>query len=91
MSLQFLENVYIDKLKNMVNKYNNTYHRTIKMELLDVKSSKHIDFEAESNDKGPNFKVDDVRISKYKIIFEKELEKRLHSELVRRSFCYYRS
>ena len=55
----------------MVNKYNNTYHRAIKMELLDVKSSKHIDFEAESNDKDPNFKVDDVRISKYKIIFEK--------------------
>ena len=42
------------------------------MELLDVQSSKHIDFEAESNDKNPNFKVDDVRISKYKIIFEKD-------------------
>ena len=47
------------------------------MELLDVQSNKHIDFEAESNDKNPNFKVDDVRISKYKIIFEKELEKSL--------------
>ena len=57
ISLQFLENVYIDKLEDMVNKYNNTYHRTIKMEFIDVKSSKHIDFEAESNDKGPKFKT----------------------------------
>ena len=29
------ENVYIDKLDNIVNKYNNTYHRTFKMKLVD--------------------------------------------------------
>ena len=41
------------------------------MELIDVKSSTHIDFEAEGNDKGSKSKVADVRISKYKNIFEK--------------------
>ena len=33
---------YIDKLDDIVNKYNNTYHRTIKMKLVDVKSSMYI-------------------------------------------------
>ena len=28
------KNVYIDKLDDIVNEYNNTYHRTIKMNLL---------------------------------------------------------
>ena len=31
------KNVYIDKLDDIVNKYNNTYHRTIKMKSVDVK------------------------------------------------------
>ena len=30
------KNVYIDKLDDIVNKYNNTYHRTIKMKPVDV-------------------------------------------------------
>ena len=29
--------VYIDKLKDIVNKYNNTYHKTIKEKLVNVK------------------------------------------------------
>ena len=33
------KNVYIDKLNDIVNKYNNTYHRTIKMKPVDVKSN----------------------------------------------------
>ena len=37
------KNVYIDKLFDIVNKYNNTYHRTIKMKPVDVKSSTYID------------------------------------------------
>ena len=32
------KNVYIDKLDDIVNEYNNRYHRTIKMKSLDVKS-----------------------------------------------------
>ena len=33
------KNVFIDKLDDIVNKYNNTYHRTIKMKSVDVKSN----------------------------------------------------
>ena len=32
------KNAYIDKLDDIVNKYNNTYHNTIKMKPIDVKS-----------------------------------------------------
>ena len=37
-------NVYIDRLDNIVNEYNNTYHRTLKMKSADVKGNKYIDF-----------------------------------------------
>ena len=33
------KNVYIDNLADMVNKYNNTYHRTVKMKPVDVRST----------------------------------------------------
>ena len=39
------KNEYIDKLDDIVNKYNNTYHSTIKMRLVNVKSSTYIDFD----------------------------------------------
>ena len=59
------KNVYIDKLDDIVNKYNNTYHRTIKMKLVDVKSNTYIYFNEENKKEGPKFKVGDyVRISK---------------------------
>ena len=32
------KNVYIDKLDDIVNEYNNTYHRTINMKQVDVKN-----------------------------------------------------
>ena len=66
------KNVYIDKLDDIVNEYNNTYHRTIKMKPVDVKDNTYIDFKKEVNDKDPKFKVGDhVRISKCKNIFAK--------------------
>ena len=66
------KNAYIDKLDDIVNEYNNTYHRTIKMKPVDVKDTKYIDSNKEVNDKDPKFKVGDhVRISKYKNIFAK--------------------
>ena len=66
------KNVYINKLDDIVNEYNNTCHRTIKMRPVDVKDNTYIDFEKEVNDKDPKFKVGDrVRISKYKNIFAK--------------------
>ena len=66
------QNVYIDKLDDIVGEYNNTYHRTIKMKPVDVKDNTYIDFKKEVNDKDPKFKIGDhVRISKYKNIFVK--------------------
>ena len=66
------KNVYIDKLDDIVNEYNNTYQRTIKMKPVDVEDNRYIDFEKQVNDKDPKFKVGDhVRISKYKNIFTK--------------------
>ena len=66
------KNVYIDKLNDIVNEYNNTYHRTIKIKPVDVKDNEYIDFGKEVNGKDPKFKVvDHVRISKYKNIFAK--------------------
>ena len=66
------KNVYIDKLDDIVNEYNNTYHTTIKMKPVDVKDNTYIDSSKEVNDKDPKFKVGDhVRISKYKNIFAK--------------------
>ena len=64
------KNVYIDELDDIVNKYNNAYHRTVKMKPVDVKDNAYIDSSKEVNDKDPKFKVGDhVRISKYKKIF----------------------
>ena len=66
------KNVYLDKFNDIVNDYNNTYHRTIKMKLVDVKDKTYIDFGKEVNDKDPKFKVSDhVRIPKYKNSFAK--------------------
>ena len=71
------KNVYIDKLDDIVNGYNNTYHRTVKMKLVDVKDNTYIDpvelhSEKEINGKDPKFKIGGyVRISKYKNIFAK--------------------
>ena len=63
------KNVYIYKLDDIVNEYNNTHHRTIKMKPVDVKDNTYIDFKKEVNDKDPKFKVSDhVRISKYKSV-----------------------
>ena len=66
------KNVYIDKLDDIVDEYNNTYHTIIKMKPIDVKDTTYINTDKEINDKSPKFKVGDhVRISKYKNIFAK--------------------
>ena len=68
-----LKNVYIDKLDDIVDKYNNIYDRTIKMKAVNVKDNTYINFKKEVNDKDLKFKIGDhVRISKYKNIFAKE-------------------
>ena len=66
------KNVYIDKLDDIVDEYNNAYHTTIKMKPIDVKDNTNINASKELNNKDPKFKVGDrVRISKYKDIFTK--------------------
>ena len=66
------KNVYINKLNDIVDEYNNTYHTTIKMKPIDVKDNTYINTDKETNDKNPKFKVGDrVRISKYKNILAK--------------------
>ena len=51
------KNVYIDKLDDIVHKYNNEKHRTIKMKPIDVKDNTHIDFGKNVNDNDPNLKL----------------------------------
>ena len=66
------KNVYFDVLNNIADKYNNIYHKTIKMKPIDVKSNSYAECNVDSNAKDPKFKIDDhVRISKYKSIFAK--------------------
>ena len=66
------KNVYIDKSIDIVNKYDNTYHSTIKMKPVSVKPSTFIKFSKQINEKGPKFKIGDtVKISKSKNIFAK--------------------
>ena len=58
------KNVYFNVLDDIVNKYNNTVHRTVKMKPIDVKDNTYVDSKKEVNDKDPKLKVGDhVRIS----------------------------
>ena len=65
------KNVHYDVLDDIVNKYNNTYHKTIKMKPADVEYNSFAEYNAiafneESNEKDPKFKAGDhVRISKF--------------------------
>ena len=64
------ESVYFNALDDIVDKYNNTTHRTIKMKPLDFTSDSHAEYKKDSNEKDLKFKVEDgVRISKCKNIF----------------------
>ena len=66
------KNVYIDKLDDIGNRYNNTHHRTIKMKAVNVKSSTYNDFNKENDNEDPKFKVGDhVSVLKYKNVLAK--------------------
>ena len=63
---------YFDVLDDIVDKYNNTVHRTIKMKPIDVADDSYAEYNEDFNKKDPKFKVGDhVKISKYKNIFAK--------------------
>ena len=54
------KNLYIDKTDDIVNKYNNTYHRIIKMKPLNVKPGTYFESSKEINDKDPKFRIGDI-------------------------------
>ena len=66
--LQYQKNVYIDKLDDIINKYNNTYHSAVKMKHVDAKSNTYVDCSNEINE-FQNIRI--IRISKYKILLQK--------------------
>ena len=64
-------NVYFDVLNDIVDEYNNTYHKTIKMKPVDVGHDSFAECNEESNENDPKFKIGDhVRILKYKNFFD---------------------
>ena len=66
------KNVYFDVLNDIVDEYNNTYHKTIKMKPIDVTSDSFAEYNEKSKQKEPKFKVGNhVRISKFKNVFAK--------------------
>ena len=66
------KNVYYHVLDDIVNKYNNTVHKTIKMKPIEVTDDSYAEYNEDSNNKNPKFKVGDhVRISRYKNIYAK--------------------
>ena len=69
--------VYIDKLADIVYEYNNVYHSTIKIKSIDLKSSTHIDFGKESNEKGPKFNFNYLNIKAFlqRVTFQISLKK----------------
>ena len=52
--------MYIDKSDDIVNKYNNTYHSTIKMNVVDVKSNTCIGSSKENNNDDTQFEFGDI-------------------------------
>ena len=70
--LSISKNIYFDVLDDIVNKYNDTVHRTIKMKPIDVTSDSYAEYNEDSNETKSKFKVGDrVKISKYKNTFAK--------------------
>ena len=70
------KNVSHDKLDDIVNKSNNTYHSTIRVKPVDAKSNTYIGSTKEINNKNPKFKIGDiVKVSKYKNYFYIRLQK----------------
>ena len=66
------KNVYYDVLNDIVDEYNNTYHSSTKLKPKDIKDDSFAEYNEESNEKDPKFKVGDhVRISKFKNVFAK--------------------
>ena len=87
------KNGYIDKLDDIVNKYNNTCHKTIKMKPIDVKPSAYIDSSKEINYQDPNLKLaiqlgyQNIKIFLQKAMLEFGLKKFLWLKKLKTLFC----
>ena len=68
--------MYIDKLDDIVNKYNNKYNVSNKMKPADVKWNTYIDSSKEINNKDPKFRIGDVtfQIGLKKFLWLKKLK-----------------
>ena len=68
------KNIYFDALDDIVNKYNNTVHRAIKMKPIDVTTDSYVEYNEDLIKKNPKFKVGDhVRISNLKTFLLKDI------------------
>ena len=66
------KSLHINNLNNLVNKYNSTYLRTMKIRLIDVETTTDFEFGVGNNVKDPKFQFGDhLRTSKYKNIYAK--------------------
>ena len=65
------ENIYIVKLADIASEYNSTYHSTIKIKSIDVKSSTYIDFHVENNVKNPKFEASGNAYGNMEIVWQK--------------------
>ena len=78
-------NVYIDKLDNIIDKYNNAYHRTVKIKPIDKKSGICFDFAVENIDEGPEFDLGDSVINTFlqKVTLQIGLKKFLSMKILK--------
>ena len=66
------KNIYYDVLDDIVNECHNIYHRTIRIKPIDIANDSFAEYNEESNEKDPKFKIGDhVRIEKHKNVFTK--------------------
>ena len=73
---------YIDVLDDIVKKYNNTVHGTVKMKPIDVTSDSYAEYIKDAIEKDPKFKAGDrVGISKYRNIFAKRYTQNCSEEV----------
>ena len=76
------KNVSFDVLDDIVNRYNNTVQRSIKMKPIDVTSDSYAKHNEDSNEKDPKFKIGDhVTRSKYGNVFAKGYTQNLSEEV----------
>ena len=76
ISQSLQKKIFFDALDDIVNKYNNTVHRGIKLKPINIISDSYAEYHEDSNQKEPKFKVcDHVRISKYKNILLRDTSK----------------